>query len=476
MPFQEKPLAFTLFKKTFSIGFLSILLLIPLFMLLGTISARTSNRDDAAREIARSYAGPQRITGPLVLVPYTEHYTRTELLDNGKKRTVDVSEEHTLIEYPKTLNTSATLNAEPRHLGIYAVNVYTSAQVAQGEFVWSDWKEFAKNHPNSVITWGQPMLVMGVSDLRGVLSAPKLTLDGKELSLASAPQNSVLASALGTALVMDIPRPGSSSPFTLNYELAGSGTLSWVPVGDDNTVKVQSAWPHPRFAGDFSPRERHVDEAGVQGFSATWKVSAIASKAQKQLAQNRGIVAQETFGQTKTADPHYVLEEFNVSLVDPIDIYLQTERAAKYGIVFVVLTFAAFFVIEMVKKWRIHPMQYLMVGLALVMFFLLLLSGSEKTSFGNAYLLASVACVGLITYYLSHVLGGLRSALGMTTLLTALYGVLYGILISEDNALAMGSALLFCALAAIMAITRKLDWYSVGTAATDAAAAPANPL
>ena len=470
-------MAFTLFKKTFSIGFLSILLLIPLFMLLSTISARTSNRYEASQEIARSYAGPQRITGPLVLVPYTATYSRTELLDNGKKRTVEVSEERTLIEYPKTISTIATLNAEPRHLGIYAVNVYSSTQVVKGEFVWSDWKSYArKQYGDALITFGEPLLVMGVSDLRGVLSAPKLTVDGKELTLASALENNVLASALGTPLVMDTPRPGSSSPFTLHYELAGSGTLSWVPVGDDNTVAVQSAWPHPRFAGDFSPRERHVDEAGVQGFSAIWKVSAIASKAQKQLAQNRDIVVQETFGKTKTADPHYVLEEFNVSLVDPIDIYLQTERAAKYGIVFVVLTFAAFFVIEMVKKWRIHPMQYLMVGLALVMFFLLLLSGSEKTSFGNAYLLASVACVGLITYYLSHVLGGLRSALGMTTLLTALYGVLYGILISEDNALAMGSALLFCALAAIMAITRKLDWYSVGTAATDATAAPATPL
>jgi inner membrane protein len=156
-----------------------------------------------------------------------------------------------------------------------------------------------------------------------------------------------------------------------------------------------------------------------------------------------------------------VPEQFSVSLSDPVDVYRLNERATKYASMFIVLTFAAFFVLEMVKRWRIHPMQYLMIGAALVLFFLLLLSLSEQIGFLNAYLIASVACIALLGHYLRHVLGGWRSGLAMSGLLVALYGVLYGILVSEDNALMMGSLLLFGVLAAIMVITRKIDWYSV---------------
>jgi inner membrane protein len=151
-----------------------------------------------------------------------------------------------------------------------------------------------------------------------------------------------------------------------------------------------------------------------------------------------------------------------VELIEPLDIYQQTERATKYGMLFVLLTFVGFFLFEMVRQWRIHPMQYLMVGAALTVFFLLLLSLSEQLGFAAAYGLATTACVGLLTVYLSAVLGGYRRGLGMSVLLVALYGLLYGILMSEDNALLMGSLLLFGALSATMLITRKLDWYKAG--------------
>jgi inner membrane protein len=150
-----------------------------------------------------------------------------------------------------------------------------------------------------------------------------------------------------------------------------------------------------------------------------------------------------------------------VSLADPVDPYRLAERAAKYGMLFIVLTFAAFFVLEMVRRWRIHPMQYLMIGAALVLFFLLLLSLAEHLAFGAAYALASGACIGLLAYYLRHVLGGWRAGLVMSSLLVALYGVLYSILLSEDNALLLGSLLLFGVLATMMTVTRRIDWYHV---------------
>jgi len=155
------------------------------------------------------------------------------------------------------------------------------------------------------------------------------------------------------------------------------------------------------------------------------------------------------------------MEQFSVALEDPVDVYRLTERATKYAGMFIVLTFAAFFVLEMVKRWRIHPMQYFMIGAALVLFFLLLLSLSEHLNFALAYCIASTCCIALLSHYLRHVLGGWRPGLSMSSLLVALYGVLYGILVSEDNALMMGSLLLFGVLAAIMVATRKIDWYSV---------------
>ncbi|RZJ03522.1 MAG: cell envelope integrity protein CreD, partial [Rubrivivax sp.] len=169
--------------------------------------------------------------------------------------------------------------------------------------------------------------------------------------------------------------------------------------------------------------------------------------------------AQQQFLQQGDKPP--ALEGFAVALDNPVDVYRMTERATKYAMMFIVLTFAAFFVLEMVRQWRIHPMQYLMIGAALVLFFLLLLSLSEHIDFAWAYLVASAACIGLLAHYLRHVLGGWRPGLAMSGLLVALYGVLYGILVSEDNALMMGSLLLFGVLSAIMVATRKVDWYSV---------------
>ena len=260
-----------------------------------------------------------------------------------------------------------------------------------------------------------------------------------------------------------------------------------MPLADENTVALKSPWPHPSFAGSFLPRTREVSDAG---FSATWSVPSLSSQAQAQFVQGLALSgngsaegdnarsAYDGSGRVSRGNNRYRnLEQFSVSLDDPVDVYRLTERATKYGMMFIVLTFAAFFVLEMVKRWRIHPMQYLMIGAALVLFFLLLLSLSEHLSFAGAYALASAGCIALLSHYLRHVLGSWRAGLGMSGMLVALYGVLYGILISEDNALMMGSLLLFGVLAAIMVATRKLDWYGVmGSGDKPSPGAKATPL
>lgn len=300
-----------------------------------------------------------------------------------------------------------------------------------------------------------------MSDLRGLQGQPALTLAGRPLAVAAPPAGEnpplplPLAAPLDAALDPVRWQAGAALDFSLGIDLAGTGRIAFVPLADDNRLTMTSPWPHPSFGGDFLPRSRRV---GADGFEAAWSVPALSTQARQQFLQ-------------AMPDKPPRLESFSVGLENPVDAYRLTERATKYAMMFIVLTFAAFFVLEMVRRWRIHPMQYLMIGAALVLFFLLLLSLSEHLDFVAAYLLASAGCIALLAYYLRHVLGGWRAGLGMGGMLVALYGVLYGILVSEDNALMMGALLLFGVLAAIMVATRHVDWYNV--MGVPGAAAPA---
>lgn len=433
---------YPLLSKVLIVGLLMLLLSIPLMMVRDVIRERSMNREVATQEVARAHAGPQLITGPVLYVPYTESFTRTVPVgDAGHTREERVTQSHAVIRFPTAMDTRSRLATETRWRGVFPVTVYTSVNESTGRFVWTDVEPKEKN---GQITLGQPRLLMGVSDLRGLLNAPQLKVDAQALTVNPAPATQRLPLPLAASLDPARLRAGAAMAFELRLDLAGTGSIGWVPLADENRVQLQSSWPHPRFAGDFLPRTRAVSAAG---FEAAWSVPSLSTQAQQQFVQQ--------------GEQRRTPESFSVALDDPVDVYRMTERATKYAMMFIVLTFAAFFVLEMVRRWRIHPMQYLMIGAALVLFFLLLLSLSEHLDFVWAYLAASVACIGLLAHYLRHVLGGWRPGLLMSGLLVALYGVLYGILISEDNALMMGSLLLFGVLAAIMVATRKVDWYSV---------------
>ncbi len=433
---------YPLLSKVLLIGLLMLLLSIPLMMVRDVIHERSAHREIAATEVARAHAGRQLVTGPVLYVPYTETFVRTVAVgETGLTREERVTRSGTAIRFPARMETRARLDTETRWRGIFPVTVYTSSHEGTGHFVWAGIEPKEKG---GQIALGQPRLLMGVSDLRGLLSAPRLKLAGRALVVKPVTQ------AEGAPLPLEAPidpgwlRPGEALSFELQLELAGTGRLGWVPLAEENSVSLRSAWPHPGFVGDFLPRARQV---GAEGFEASWSVTSLSARSQRQFLQ--------------TGEKAQPPESFSVSLDEPVDAYRMTERATKYAMMFIVLTFAAFFVLEMVRQWRIHPMQYLMIGAALVLFFLLLLSISEHVDFLQAYLAASAACIGLLSHYLRHVLGGWRPGLLMSALLVALYGVLYGILVSEDNALMMGSLLLFGVLAAIMVATRRVDWYSV---------------
>ncbi len=307
------------------------------------------------------------------------------------------------------------------------------------------------------LTWGTPFVSVFVSDTRGLSSTPQLTLDGTPLGFRNgsglAGLDGIHADAAGLA-----PGTARALPFSIGLSVRGTEAVDFVPLAETAWVTLDSTWPHPSFAGAFlpMPRDRHMPrdrQDRPAGFSARWEVSALATKAPA------AFTAAAREGRAWKGDCR---DAFGVRFIEPINVYSMADRALKYGFLFVALSFAAFFLFELLKSLRIHPAQYLLVGLALALFFLLLLSLSEQVPFALAYALAAGASIALQGFYLSHVLGSARRGLGFAGLLAALFGALYGLLINEDTALLMGSLLLFGLLALVMTITRRLDWYSVG--------------
>ncbi|MQP76807.1 cell envelope integrity protein CreD [Stenotrophomonas sp. MYb238] len=427
------------------VGGLVVLLLVPLLLIRGTIAERERYRDQAIERVAQSRAGAQSLIGPVRVLPWTQQ-REVEVVEAGLRKTELQTEHGYDLQMPRQLRVQGEMRPDERRVGLFRVPVYSWHARLQAEFADAAYAAT----PGRV--YGQPYLALGIADVRGLVGTPNLRVDGRALPLRAGSRALERTSkGLHAALLpLADPHQGTLAEgrrVELEFVLDGTRSLSVVPVGDDTRVALSSPWPHPLFGGSFLPNERSVDDAG---FKADWAVSSLASAAQDQLRRSlRG----EGGG----------VEALEVALVDPVDVYTQADRASKYGILFVLLTFVGFVLFELIKRLKIHPLQYLLVGLALAIFFLLLLSLSEHIAFWQAYLVSAAACIGLQGYYLSGVLHSWKRGLGFSTMLTLLYGVLYVLLASENNALLMGSLLLFGILAAIMWITRKVDWYDVGS-------------
>lgn len=421
------------------VGGLILLLLIPLFLIRGVITERSEYREQAYSRVAESRAGTQRVVGPVRVVPWTRH-EQVEVVDAQGNKTVEMrATQGYWVQPPTTLQVSGELLPSQRSVGLFKVPVYSWNGQIKATFASNAYPD----RPG--VVHGEAFIALGVSDARGLVGTPNLRVDGQQMKLLPGVSG---ASVLGRGLhapIKGMDLTGGTLPASsveLELRLDGSRALSVVPVGDDNQIALRSSWPHPSFAGAFLPNERRVD---AQGFDARWAVSSLASDAQQRLHEGDDLDAQAV----------------QVSLVDPVDAYTQADRASKYGILFVVLTFVGFILFELIKSLRIHPLQYLMVGLALAIFFLLLISLSEHIAFWLAYLVSALACISLQAVYLANVLGHWKRGLGFAAMLTVLYGALYGLLVSENNALLMGSLLLFAILALAMWVTRRVDWYAL---------------
>ena len=298
---------------------------------------------------------------------------------------------------------------------------------------------------------GRAQLVLGIQDTRGIRDGVKLEWDGAPTVLypgsvdAAGTPNGIHAD-LG---VLSSNKTSATREFRIALSLLGTERLDIVPVGATTTVALSSAWPHPSFTGRILP------DAGMkvssEGFAAQWRTSHFATNL-SQLHQR--------CVQSKQCDA-FNQHSLTVSFVQPVDLYQTVERSVKYGFLFIGLTFAAFFLFEVLKRLSIHPVQYALVGLALAIFFLLLISLSEHLGFTTAYAIASASCVTLNGYYVAHVLKSIRRGALFGLALSALYGLLYVLLRMEDHALLMGSLLVFACVASAMVATRRVDWYAV---------------
>lgn len=448
-----------LFKILMVVG-MTILLLVPLMMIRGTIQERQSFRDEAVRAVTRSAAGAQSLVGPVLVVPYVPTIEVEEKNKDGVvvRKVKKDGEPGQWVFFPETMDVKGVITPRSRFIGLHEVRRYELKDVTTAAFAAKIPADATPELPTKI---GQPWLMYGIGDVRGLVGLQKLRIDRTDVALARG-----LGAREGSGLHARLPAPKAGSTLTfgsaLEFSLEGTETLAIAPIAQRNRVVLDSAWPHPQFNGSFTSRKQSIGDAGFHG---EWEVSSLATNAQAQYLGGKTLPNLGAIGYGDMGGGETGLDVVSVSLVEPVNIYSQADRATKYGILFVLLTFVGFFMFELIKQLRIHPVQYGLVGLALAIFFLLLVALSEKIPFGQAYLAASAACIGLLGYYVSHVLRSWTRGLGFTAMLTTLYAVLYGLLISEDNAMVLGAGLLFLILAAIMIVTRRIDWYSIGSGA-----------
>ncbi|GAB3730657.1 cell envelope integrity protein CreD [Silanimonas algicola] len=436
-------------RKLLAIGGLILLLLIPIALLHGLVDERQQRAAGVVADIAQASANAQRITAPLLRLEIERVVRRMERVGNDERvplQAVDRTEVETLLVAADAVDVTATLGTETRQRGLFEARIFQQKAQISARF----------RVPTPVEVPGQQSVrlrdarwVLGLGDNRGITA---LGVRAQGRALQPEPGTGVAWLPEGVQAVLPGGLVGGEVIETAAaLDLTGTSQLAWLPVAEDFRWQLAGDWPHPRFAGFALPIEREVR---ADGFRAEWRLSSLASQAPQRLAACG----------PEALCPGLEATAVSLELLDPVDRYLMTDRAMKYALLFLGLVFGAVFLLEVLRGAAVHPLHYLLVGLALALFFLLLLALAEHVGFGLAYALAAGACIALIGYYLSGVLGGARRGLGLAALLGALYGALYGLLQSEDHALLLGAVLLFGTLAATMVLTRRIDWARLGAA------------
>ena len=439
--------------------FIGFLLIIPLFSIYLLSYDRQNQSETARASISEGWGGPQTVAGPLLVIPYRASVTET-VTEGGQPlvRSREVWRELRLA--PETSDIRTLITPERRTRSIYEVVVYEARMSGRARFAMpADLARFGVAPQDMALERAE--LRFGLSDPRGLFGRPpQVALAGKPLRLQ--PGGGTAASGGNGFFAWIDAAALAGAPLVVDYafDFRGNGFLSLVPQAGDTRWSVASPWPHPSFQGGFLPVERRVDAGG---FAATYRVGNLAlgqSLVATGDAQDKSVNSTADYRSSTMARPGG--HDARIDLVQPVDLYSQVNRSVKYGFLFVGFTFLAFLLFDVIGGVRVSGVEYLLVGAALVLFFVLLLAFAEVIGFTPAYIVASAAIIGLNTAYSAAVLKSWRRALLIGSLLTGLYAVLYVLLSLEAFSLLIGSLMLFVALAAVMYVTRNLNWGASG--------------
>ncbi len=440
--------------KLVSIGFLVLILLIPSEKIQELIVERQQRASEVMQEVAQKWSGSQIISGPVLVIPFR----RQEIIDRGKEGIERREIVDKAFFLPDQLDIKGNIDPETLHRGIFDAVVYESSLQIRSSFKKPDFKDL--EIPEDMVLWNGAHLAFGITDLRGISDNPTFTVGDKTFvpepsknigvsvrgrvddNAAFSPNGSEIVSSSGIVAKLNWEN-GDAFGGTVNIklDLKGSSRLDFVPVGKTTDVKLDGPWADPSFDGEFLPSAREISQAG---FSASWKV----------LHFNRPF-SQEWTG----SDQQLSGADFGVKLLLPVDQYQKSMRTSKYGVLIILLTFIALFLVEITQKVRIHPFQYILIGAALIIYYTLLLSLSEHIGYNLAYIASSIATVALVSLYATTFLRDNRLAILFMLLLIIFYSFIFIIILQQDFSLLLGSLGLFLIISLLMYFSRKISWY-----------------
>ena len=411
------------------VGCLIVLLLVPLFMIQALIAERQINRNVSVKEISKSWAGPQTIAGPiLTTITMGEKMNKEGNKIETKKRNFYL---------PENLYVEAKVIPEKRYRGIYSTIVYKTNLKIHGSFSNQKIKEIFSDPSIK-----ESYLSININDPRGIQENVIVKWNNIEQTvIPGLKDKNIFTNGFHSDISINKDQP--DSVFEINLTLNGVDEINFVPVGKNTEVKISSTWNDPSFTGNFLPSQREIND---KGFTATWNVNHFNRQFPQEWSQSTYDIFKDKFG---------------VKFYIAADEYQQTMRSSKYGLLLIIFTFVSFFLVEVFSGKAIHPIQYLLIGLSLIIFYSMLLALSEYILFQYSYLIAGSLVIGLITHYTKSIYKNRNIVLSISAMLISFYGFVYVLLQLQDYSLLLGNIVLFLILAAIMFFTRKVNWFEV---------------
>ena len=421
----------TITFKFILIGIISLILLIPASWVKHLILERQSRSREVFNEISSVWGGNQSIKGPVLTIPFKTYYKNTE-----GKVFEEIKKAHFL---PEKLSLQGDLSPEIRYRSIFKIVVYNANAEINGVFKHPDFSELGIDDKN--VLWDKAFFTLGITDMKGIKKEVSVNWNDNNLKVFPGSKSPEIISSGFHTKINDLNTGEEEFRFNIRLDLNGTGTFLVYPTGKNTEVALKSTWSDPGFTGSFLPYEREISE---DGFSAKWKITHL----------NRNFPQQWTGKEFSVSG-----SDFGVELINPVDHYQQSFRSVKYAMMFICMTFLIFLLIEILQRKKMHPVQYVLTGIALIVFYSLLVSLSEHFGFKTAYLISSMSVIGLISYYIQANFHKVKLTVLTTTSLIALYMFLYIILRMQDYALLFGSIGIFVVLTMFMVLTRRVNWY-----------------